>query len=169
MNRTFRSLALGSLLPALALVSACDRSPLEPGDHHALGQVVILDRSTVPHTPLATWNHDTGWDNADLITISHAAEEHRTRVSLGARMFTRGGEEITLSSTGEYSFRYGVQADPDNVIDMNVAANLFHGDHVHLYGFHEARRVGSADVVFALWHGDHNDGLTTPIRVTFTE
>jgi hypothetical protein len=169
MNRTFRNIALGSLFPVLALVPACDRSPVDPFDHHALGQVVILDRSTVPHTPLATWNHGTGWDRAELMTVSHAAEDHRTRVSLGAQMFTRGGEAITLSSTGEYSFRYGVQADPDNVVDMDVGANLFHGDHVHIYGYHEARRVGSADILFALWHGDHDDGLTTPIRITFTE
>jgi hypothetical protein len=31
------------------------------------------------------------------MTISHSAEENRTRVSLGAQMFTRGGEQITLS------------------------------------------------------------------------
>jgi hypothetical protein len=169
MNRTARTIAFGSLLPVLALVPACDRSPVDPFDHHALGQVVILDRSTVPHTPLATWNHATGWDRAELMTVSHATEDHRTRVSLGAQMFTRGGEQITLSSTGEYSFRYGVQADPDNVVDMDVGADLFHGDHVHIYGYHEDRRVGSADILFALWHGDHDDGLTTPIRITFTE
>lgn len=167
MNGSIRSIMLGAA--AVAVVAGCDRSTTEPIDHSQLGQVVILDRSTVPHTPLATWNHDSGWDTQDLMTVSHATEDHRTRVSLGAQMFTRGGDAITLSSAGEYSFRYGVQSDPDNVIDMDVGANLFHGDHVHIYGYHEEGRTGTAQIVFALWHGDHDDGLTSPINITFVD
>jgi hypothetical protein len=168
MNRATRRLALAALAPA-ALLTACDRSPVDAPDHSQLGQVIILDRSTVPHTPLATWTHNTGWNTQNLMTVSHATEDHRTRVSLGARMFTRGGDEITLSSTGEYSLRYGVQSDPAGVIDLDVAADLFHGDHVHIYGHHANRRTGTAEILFALWHGDHDDGLTTPIRITFTD
>jgi hypothetical protein len=168
MTTTFRRIALGAIAPAL-LFAACDRSVVEPPDHNQLGQVVILDRSTVPHTPLATWTHDGGWNTQDLMTVSHATEDHRTRVSLGARMYTRGGEEITLSSAGEYSLRYGVQSDPAGVIDMDVGAELFHGDHIHIYGHHADRRTGTAELVFALWHGDHDDGLTSPIRITFVD
>jgi hypothetical protein len=169
MNYTRRRLGLLAVIPALALATACDRSPTDPIGHNELGQVVILDRSTVPHTPIATWNHATGWDRTDLMTVSHATEANRTRVSLGAQMFTRGGQAITLSSDGEYSVRYGVSADPNSVVDMNVGAELFHGDHVHIYGHHVEGRTGTADLVFALWHVDHSDGETTPIRITFTD
>jgi hypothetical protein len=168
VNDRIRNIALAAVVPALFL-AACDRSPTEPPDHHQLGTVVILDRATTPRTVLATWTHTGGWDRQDLMTISHSTEANRTRVSLGAQMFTRGGEEITLSSAGEYSLRYGVHADPAGVIDMNVAASLFHGDHIHLYGFHLERRTGTAEVVFALWHGDHDDGVTSPIRVNFVD
>jgi hypothetical protein len=168
VKNSFRTLAVAALLPAAAL-AACDRSPIEPHDHHELGHVVILDRSTTPHTPIATWNHASGWDRTELVTISHATEATRTRVSLGVQMFTRGGQQIQLSSTGEYSARYEVVSDPANVVDMGVAASLFHGDHVHIYGFHQEGRIGSADISFLLWHGSHDDGETSPIRITFTD
>lgn len=168
MNSRIRSFALGAIAPVLVL-AACDRSPVEPHDHHSLGTVVILDRSTIPHTPIATWTHAGGWDTQNLMNISHSAEENRTRVSLGAQMFTRGGEQIELSREGEYSIRYGVSSDPLNLIDMNVGANLFHGDHIHIYGRNDTRPTGTAQVMFALWHGDHDDGLTTPINVTFVD
>jgi hypothetical protein len=169
MKQKFRRLVLGALIPASVLATACERSPVDLPGHQELGQVIILDRSTVPHTPLATWNHASGWDRSELMTVSHGTEANRTRVSLGAQMMTRGGEQITLSRDGEYSVHYGVAADPNNVVNMNVAAELFHGDHIHIYGYHEDRRTGSADIVFALWHVDHADGQTTPIRITFTD
>jgi hypothetical protein len=168
MNRHLRTLALAALAP-IALAACDSRLPTEAHDHHQLGQVVILDRSTLPHTVLATWTHAGGWDRQNLMDISHAAEETRTRVSLGARMYTRGGEEITLSRDGEYSFRYGVHADPSGLIDMDVTADIFHGDHVHLYGRNDTRPTGTAQIIFALWHGDHDDGVTTPISVTFVD
>jgi hypothetical protein len=166
MNSRFRSLALAAIVPTLVL-AGCDRSPTAVDDHQALDRVVILDRSTVPHTPLATWTHSGGWNVQNLVNVSHAAEANRTRVSLGAQMFTRGGEQIALTRDGEYGVRYGVASDSGNVVDMNVAAELFHGDHVHIYGFNTERRTGTAQLVFALWHGDHSDGETTPIGITF--
>jgi hypothetical protein len=169
MKQKFRGLILGALIPASVLATACERSPVDLPGHNELGQVIVLDRSTVPHTPLATWSHTGGWDRSELVTISHATEPNRTRVSLGVQMLTRGGEPITLSRDGEYSVQYGVSADPNNVVNMNVAAELFHGDHIHIYGHHDERRTGSADIVFALWHVDHADGQTTPIRIRFTE
>jgi hypothetical protein len=168
MTPTSRRLTIAALLPVLAVMTACERSPVDNG-HEQLGQVVILDRATVPHTPLATWTHGSGWDAQDLMTITHPVEGDRTRVSLGAQMFTRGGEPIELSSTGEYSVRYGVHSDPDNVVNMGVTANLFHGDHVHIYGYHDERRTCTAEIVFALWHVDHADGETAPIRITFVD
>jgi hypothetical protein len=166
MNRRFRTFALAALAPALVL-AACDRSTTGIEDHAALDRVVILNRATVPHTPIAEWTHQGGWNVQNLMNVSHAAEANRTRVSLGAQMFTRGGEQITLSRDGEYSIRYGVTTDPGNVVDMNPGFDLFHGDHIHIYGFNTERRTGTAQIVFALWHGDHSDGQTTPIGITF--
>jgi hypothetical protein len=165
-NRTLRSLVLVALAPLLAL-AACEHSPTGTDDHAALGRVVILDRSTVPHTPIATWNHATGWDRATLMQVSHAAEANRTRVSLGVQVFTRGGEQIGLTGEGEYSVRYGVATDPAGVVDMNRTEALFHGDHVHIYGRNDTRATGTAQIVFALWHIDHSDGETAPVGITF--
>jgi hypothetical protein len=164
MNRTLRTLALAAPLLALA---ACERSPTGVDDHQLLERVVILDRSTVPHTPVATWNRATGWDRATLMQVSHAAEANRTRVSLGVQMFNRGGEQVALTRDGEYSVRYGVQSDPSGVVDMNRTEELFHGDHVYIYGRNDTRRTGTAQIVFELWHIDHSDAETTPIGITF--
>jgi hypothetical protein len=162
-------LATLALVPVLGL-AACDRSPAEPGGHELLGQVVILDRSTTPHTPLATWTYNGGWDRTELVQLSHSAEANRTRISVGARIFNRGGEQMELSRTGEYAVRYGVASDPAGVVNMNFEDDLlFHGDHVHIYGHNDTRTTGAAELVFALWHLDHSDGETTPIRITFTE
>jgi hypothetical protein len=38
---------------------------------------------------------------------------------------------------------------------------LFHCDHVHIY----PRSAGTVDLTFVLWHDNHSDGETTPIRV----
>jgi hypothetical protein len=153
---------------ALLAATACDRSPVEAPGHELLGQVVILDRSTTPHTPLATWTHGAGWDAAELMRVSHATEAHRTRVSLGVQMLNRGGEPIALAQGGEFSARYHVVSDPGGVVDMD-AGSLFHGDHVHVYGHHAEGRAGTARLTFALWHVDHADAETTPIDLTFTE
>jgi len=37
---------------------------------------------------------------------------------------------------------------------------IFHCDHVHIY----PRQAGTVDLEFRLWHVDHSDGSTTPIR-----
>jgi hypothetical protein len=38
---------------------------------------------------------------------------------------------------------------------------IFHCDHVHIYPL----QVGTVDITFALWHVDHSDGETAPIRL----
>jgi hypothetical protein len=169
---TKRSLATVVAVLAVAVVAAaCGRSTVEPPGHALLGIVEILDRSTVPHTTLATWTYQQGWDEDVLITLSHATEPDRTRASVGVRMWNRGGSEIALVEDGEYSARYGIPpgGDPDDVIDMDPALGLFHGDHVHIYGYHEEGRTGTAQVIFALWHDGHSDGETTPIDVVITD
>jgi hypothetical protein len=167
MKRNLFRLSTILLLGATATV-ACDRSPVDPPGHELLGTVAILDRSAVPQVVLATWTFNGGWDRDVLKIISHADEQDRTRASLGVRMWTRGGEEIELTRDGEYGARYGVAADPNNVVNMDESLGLFHGDHVHVYGFHEEARTGTATLVFVLWHDGHSDGETDPIGVTFS-
>jgi hypothetical protein len=167
--RKSRRIVTGLMALAVAGAAACDRSPVDPPGHALLGTVEILDRSTTPHTVLATWTHPAGWDTGVLTTMSHAAEGHRTRVSLGARMLTRGGDAIVLTQDGEFSVRYGVASDPGNVINMDESLGLFHGDHVHIYGFNAEGRTGTAQLVFALWHDGHSDGETDPIGITVTD
>jgi len=38
---------------------------------------------------------------------------------------------------------------------------IFHCDHVHIY----PEAAGTVDLAFVLWHGDHSDGETSPIRL----
>jgi hypothetical protein len=169
MRKTARFAA--AVLGVSVIAAGCDRGVVDPPGHQLLGTVEILDRSTVPHSTIATWIHDSGWDTDVLVTMSHAADTNQTRVSLGARMWTRGGSEITLTEDGEYSVRYGIPAngDPDNVLNMDTSLGLFHGDHVHIYGHHTEGRTGEASIIFALWHDDHSDGETDPITVVVTD
>jgi hypothetical protein len=160
-----------AVLGVSVLAAGCGRGVVDPPGHRLLGTVEILDRSTVPHSTLATWKHDGGWTVIKPITMSHAAEDHRTRISLGARMWTQGGSEITLTEDGEYSVRYGIPAngDPDDVINMDTSLDLFHGDHVYIFGHHLEGRTGQAEIIFALWHDGHADGETDPITVLVTD
>jgi hypothetical protein len=160
-----------AVLGVSVLAAGCGRGVVDPPGHRLLGTVEILDRSTVPHSTLATWKHDGGWTVIKPITMSHAAEDHRTRISLGARMWTQGGSEIALTEDGEYSVRYGIPAngDPDDVINMDTSLDLFHGDHVYIFGHHLEGRTGQAEIIFALWHDGHADGETDPITVLVTD
>jgi hypothetical protein len=163
-----RSAAAMVAVSSLA-VAACDRSAVDPPGHQALGTVTITDRTAVPQVVLATWTHQSGWDRDLLTTVSHATDPNRTRIVLGVRMWTQGGEEIQLVEGGEYEARYEVTADPANVVDMDPGAELFHGDHVYVYGHHVEGRTGTAQLRFLLWHDDHPDGQTDAIALTFTD
>jgi hypothetical protein len=162
----FRATAV-ALAVGMAGIAACDRSPVDPPGHNQLGEVVIIDRTVTPRVTLATWTHTTGWDTDLLTTLSHATDEDHTRISLGVEMWTQGGQAITLVEGGAYEAQYGV-IDPDDIINMDPALGLFHGDHVHVYGYDDGR-TGEAQLVFALWHGNHDDGVTTPIRIVITD
>jgi hypothetical protein len=115
------------------------------------------------------------------------------QASLTVRFFEADGQEIAMTTLSrgpeparvrqcsEYSARYYAVDDNTNVIawpnrrhsaapdgDMQFAlqANgdevaIFHCDHVHIY----PETAGTAEVRFHLWHIDHSDGQTTPIRL----
>jgi hypothetical protein len=161
------NMAVALMVSAAVIGTACDRSPVDPPGHEELGTVEIVDPST--NVVLATWTHDDGWDEPLATTLSHAAEADRTRAVLGVRMWTEDGHSITLAAGGEYSARYRIHADPDGIIDMDESLDLFHGDHVYVYGYHEEGRTGTAQLVFQLFHGGHSDGDTDPIAFVITD
>lgn len=167
MKQNVLRTAAAALAVTLASVAACDRSPVEQV-HPGIGTVAITDRGAVPQVVLATWTHDGGWDRDILATVSHAAEGDRTRIVLGVRMWNRADEEYQLVEGGEYEARYGVVSDPASVVDMDPSRELFHGDHVYVYGHHADGRTGTAELRFVLWHDGHSDGETDPVGLTFT-
>ncbi len=164
-----RGVGAAALAGTLVFTAACERH--DHGGHAVVSEITILDRSTTPHSPIATWTPDGGWNQTNLVTMSHSADAGRTRVSLGAQVLDGGGHEIPLTRDGEYGIRYGVASDPNGVIDLDTTDPdfYFHGDHVHIYSDNDARLTGSAQIVFALWHDDHSDAETDPITVTVTD
>lgn len=169
MRTEFVRSAMGLVVAATLGLAACDRSAVEPPGHERLGTVAITDRSASPQVVLATWTHTGGWDRTSLGTFSHAAEPDRTRKVLGVRMWTRGGDEIQLVEGGEYEARYFVDADPQTVVDMDPSRELFHGDHVYVFGYHQEGRTGTAQIGFSLWHDGHSDDDTDAIGLVITD
>lgn len=157
-----RRAGLALSLPVLALAPACDRSSTDPnGDpHRELDRVEIIDRGQTAQPIVATWTADGGWDTNALPSIDL---EHQERVSLGVNIYDSDGVQLTLQSGGEYSARYALASGAQQgVIDLDRPDdNIFHGDHVHIYGLDE----GTTQVQFVLWHADHADGSTDPISI----
>jgi hypothetical protein len=155
-------------------LAACDRHPTHGDEHPTLGTVEIIDRTTTdPQTGqnpvVATWEHGAGWDTDWLPELSHATEDHRTRVSLGVRMWQRDGEQIVLQRDGEHFVQYELaQGAPTGVINFDPALGLFHGDHVHIYGFEDGT-TGETQIRFVLWHDDHAEEATAPIGFRVTD
>jgi len=157
-----RRLMLLAVLPFVALVAACDRSPVDPGADHSLGRVEIIDRGQTARPVVATWTPAAGW-SGEIPAISMSSE--RQRISIGARIFNAAGEERELSRTGEYSVRWSLapNAPTGIVVNDDSRGDRFHGDHIHIYG----AAAGTTQVQFVLWHIDHADGATAavPVRV----
>lgn len=156
------------LAVSIAFVGGCDRSPVDTPGHDSLGRVEISDLTVTPQVTLASWTHDAGWDRDVLTTLSHGAADERPHIALGVEMWTQGGEEIELIEGGANEAQYGV-TDPDDIINMDPALDLFHGDVVHVYGYDDPARTGAAELVFALWHGNHDDGVTDPITLIIAD
>lgn len=113
--------------------------------------------------------------------------------SLTARYFLPNGEEVEMGTLErgpepirdrtctEYEARYFPLNNSTNVIAWpNIrhpdsttgpfhwasigggeVRGIFHCDHIHFYPI----TAGTVDVEFALWHIDHADGLTDPLRL----
>ena len=127
-------------------------------DDEALATVEIIDRGETGQPVVATWTHDGGWDG-ELPVLDLADAE---RLSLGARMYDGHGEEYTLEGDGDWSVRFWTaDGAEEGIVDLD-RDDIFHGDHVHLYG----EAAGSTEVVFILWHSDHAEDQTDGIEFT---
>lgn len=168
MNSKILALGLLLILPAIILFTGCDRST-DPNDqgHRDMEELRVIDRTQTARPVIAIWTHDDGWDQDVLYELSKSAEEDRTRVSLGAEIYTGQGEQIPLGEDQEFKIRYWIaQNAQEGIIDLSLDEDvLFHGDHVHIYGL----EIGETEIEFLLWHGDHADAATDPITFRVVE
>ena len=115
------------------------------------------------------------------------------RTSLTVLFFDAEGDEIEMSTVSrdddsqervcsEYSGRYYAVDDHTDVIAWPPVphpdgpeqsyqfvelsgeeyAGIYHCNHVHIY----PKEAGTAEVEFVLWHGDHGDDWTDPIKLS---
>jgi hypothetical protein len=155
-----RRLMLLAAVPLVALFAACDRHPTGQDDHDGLTRVEIIDRGQTERPVVATWTRTGGWQGT-LPSISLATPQQR--VSLGARIYGEGNQELTLSRTGESSVRWSMalNAPAGIIVNDDSRGDRFHGDHVHIYG----QTAGTTRIQFVLWHIDHADGATDPVEI----
>jgi hypothetical protein len=139
---------------AVALVAACGHDH----DHdHELNRVEIIDRGQTAQPVIATWIAGEGWEG-ELPEVGIGDDD---RLSLGVRMFDGEGEQL-IERDGEYTARYALaDGAAAGILDFDQF-ELYHGDHVHMYGAAE----GTTRIVFVLWHDDHADANTDPIDIT---
>ena len=118
-----------------------------------------------------------GESNASLTVRIFGANNQEIQIGT----LDRGPEPVRARTCTEDEARYAPTQQTTNVIawpnmrhpdapdgpfhfatrgDGSVVG-IFHCDHVHFY----AENAGTVDVRFLLWHGDHSDGATDPIRV----
>jgi hypothetical protein len=118
-----------------------------------------------------------GGRNASLTVRFFEADGSEIQIST----LSRGPEPARVRQCSEYSARYYAEneqttviawpnrrhsAAPDGELQFAVRHTgeehgIFHCDHVHFY----PEAPGTADVRFHLWHIDHSDGATDPIRI----
>lgn len=150
------------LLPAFFMITGCDRD--DHHHHHAeMHRVNIIDRTQTARPVIATWTRADGW-NVDVLYELNIANE---RVSLGVEIFDDHNDPIEICRGCEYQVRYWIaQGATEGIIDLSLNQDLlFHGDHVHIY----ALATGETEIEFLLWHGDHADAATTPVRFRVVE
>jgi hypothetical protein len=163
MKQYGRKLACLTVAALFAVTAACDRTPTGGADH-TLGRVDIIDRGLTDRPVVASWTPTQGWTGA-LPSIVMSTE--RQRVSLGVRMYSADGTERELSRTGEYSARWSLapNAATGIIVNDDSRGDRFHGDHIHIYG----NAVGTTQIQFLLWHGDHADGATASIPIAVVD
>lgn len=151
----------GTLMAVGALVAlpACDRD--DHDDHEEFASLEVIDQGQASQPVVATWTHDGGWEG-QLPSVSLSSANQR--IVLGFRAYAEDGDEFTLSETGENSIRYRLdQGATEGILNMELDdEELFHGDHVHIYGLAQ----GITQIRFLFWHDDHADAETTGISIS---
>jgi hypothetical protein len=158
MPTVFKRIAFLLALPAMLLLSACDRHDDDDDHFGTIQRIEVSDRAT--GTVYATYVRG---QNNDLFTGSgiphlHVGEE----IALNVRFLDSAGRQASLSRTGEYQLgvRYAAQADgvvgQPGIIEFSA-----HGDHADVEGVAE----GSTHIVFQLMHGNHSDGDSPPLEI----
>lgn len=166
MSHTFAR-RIGSFLAlgALLALPACDRDSVTDEDHEDLNSLEVIDRSEAGQPVVATWTLAGGWGSESALPIISLADQEGLIV-LGFRAFAPDGDELELSEDGEFSIRYRVADESQDVVDMARSEDeRFHGDHVHLYG----AAPGTTAVHFELRHAGHVERETGAIDVTVVE
>jgi len=172
MNLGAKLLGLVFISAGILFIAGCDRST-DPHDdeHRDMEEVRIIDRTQTARPVIATWTYDGGWEFIEyddvLYELSISAEDDRTRVSLGVEVYDHDGDQLELDEAGEYQVRYWTaQGAQEGIIDLSIDENnLFHGDHVYIYGL----EIGETEIEFILWHGDHADAATDPVPFRVVE
>lgn len=142
--------ALILLMPALLLLSACDRDDHDDHEHFiSVDRVEILDRDT--GDLYAFWQSGMSTFDTDSMPIVRVNDE----IALDVAFLDHQGNEPDLG--GEYSLNAWINTDaPADVIELSVRE-----DHVVLFG----AGVGTTEVVFDLAHGNHSDFTSVPMQV----
>ncbi|NUB93615.1 hypothetical protein HT576_21775 [Haloterrigena sp. SYSU A121-1] len=117
-----------------------------------VGNFEIVDRET--DSVVADLHGDHWHGNLPEIPVD-------SHLSLGAIAEDSDGEEIPIGENEEYRLNATIaESGQEGIITVDS-----HGDHLHMSG----EGVGSTDVVFQLWHGDHVDWESPPIAADVIE
>lgn len=129
------------------------------GEFRDFDRAVILDRGQSTPEEVAEWTHEEGWGDDDELPAAEVGEEGR--VSLGMEVYDESGTQL-IDADGEFTARYRLADGADEgVIDLDRDDDdLFHGDHVHIYGAED----GATEIVFFMWHGDHVHAEADPLE-----
>lgn len=148
---------------AVGAIAACGTDD-NGHDHRELERAVILDRGQTAPTEVAEWQHGEGWSSDSALPTVGVGDDGR--ISLGVEVYDETGTQL-IDASGDISARYALSAGADDgVLDLNHPDDdIFHSDHVHIYGQAE----GTTEIEFVLWHGDHSHGETSPIEVTVSD
>jgi hypothetical protein len=161
LNKTTRWMGTVAVLGAFLALPACDRD--DHDDHDEMEILQVLNRGESGQPVIATWTRDGGWTSNSAIPDLPLGED--IRHSLGFVATAGDGDTFDLDEDGEYWIQFWLAPGaPTGIVDLD-RDNIFHGDHVHIYG----QGLGTTQIQFELWHVDHVENATTPISITVVE
>ncbi|MFW5973047.1 MAG: hypothetical protein ACOCTG_03565 [Bacteroidota bacterium] len=153
MTSSTKALALFAL-PALLLLSACDRHEDEEEHFHGVDRVEVRERGSA--NLLGIWREGQSNFDGDGLHL-HDGEG----VALDVLFFDDDNRQAPLGAGREYSLQVEYSTQDGQVGQEGVVAFSVHGDHVDI----EAVDHGETWIVFSLWHGSHADFTSPPFHV----